>query len=741
MKYHAYTREDVNAASAQQKFKVISTFAGGGGSSTGYRLAGGKVLVANEFVEEAAETYRANYPDTTVIVEDIRKLTGHDLLSAAGLSVGELDILDGSPPCFVAGTLINTKRGFIPIEQIVVGDEVLTHMNRYRPVTTIMQKEYDGVGYTIECPGAEKILCTSEHPFFVRKRTKKVSRQHKSQPEWIDAKDLTKGDLLSFGVDLNTELEYVWNGIVFQDGYNKTTKQFTKTWIENTLPIHNEDFWWIVGRWLGDGWVRHVESKTVKNRHSVIICCSKNNNELNDICEVLDRLDWKYAVREMRTAFRVVISKKELVHFMNQFGNRSYNKILPFDILHMKKTYQKALLTGYLSADGSIDAKGYHRYASTSRELIYGMTYISARVYEKISAKISKRMGRISFIEGRQVTCRDSWGTGVRSYDNSKQQSEKFDDHIWVLAKKVVQTHIKQTVYNMTVDEDETYTANNIIVHNCSAFSMAGKRDKGWDKEKKYSDGKIVKNIEDLFFDFIRVIDEIKPKVVIAENVKGLTMGEAREYYAEIQNEMEKVGYVVAAQVLNAAYFGVPQARERCFFIGVREDIADKLGINCLTVNQVFPSPSRTPVTLLDGIGDLQFDQENIEQAKEMHEKMQKLAKYEYVKMLKSEPGRKPKLDTVHPNGSYWHTIRHPWDLPASTLTQMGIQTGMQTHLHPDEDRGFTLKECVRIMSLPDDYILTGDLNQRLERVGRMVAPLQMKAIAESVYDSVLSKI
>jgi DNA-cytosine methyltransferase len=104
---NAYSRKSMNevhAASATSRFTVGSLFAGGGGSSLGYRLAGGKVLFANEFVPQAAATYRANFPDTIVDQRDIRKILANtdlpgELLSAGGLKIGELDILDGSPPC------------------------------------------------------------------------------------------------------------------------------------------------------------------------------------------------------------------------------------------------------------------------------------------------------------------------------------------------------------------------------------------------------------------------------------------------------------------------------------------------------------------------------------------------------------------------------------------------------------------------------------------------------------------
>ena len=101
----SYKMEDVFEASNKKLFTVVSTFAGGGGSSTGYRLAGGKVLGANEFIPEAIETYKRNYPETFVDGNDIRKITGSkkdgvlNWFETFGVKKGELDILDGSPPC------------------------------------------------------------------------------------------------------------------------------------------------------------------------------------------------------------------------------------------------------------------------------------------------------------------------------------------------------------------------------------------------------------------------------------------------------------------------------------------------------------------------------------------------------------------------------------------------------------------------------------------------------------------
>jgi DNA (cytosine-5)-methyltransferase 1 len=102
--YRPYLMADVMRASAKRLFTVVSTFAGGGGSSTGYRLAGGWVAFVNEFVGAAIETYRLNYPDTPVVSKDIRGLNrGREavqrLFAQHGIGKGELDIFDGSPPC------------------------------------------------------------------------------------------------------------------------------------------------------------------------------------------------------------------------------------------------------------------------------------------------------------------------------------------------------------------------------------------------------------------------------------------------------------------------------------------------------------------------------------------------------------------------------------------------------------------------------------------------------------------
>jgi len=110
----------------------------------------------------------------------------------------------------------------------------------------------------------------------------------------------------------------------------------------------------------------------------------------------------------------------------------------------------------------------------------------------------------------------------------------------------------------------------------CSSFSMAGNREKDWGKEKKFREGQELQVLDTLFFDFIDLAKELQPKVVVAENVKGLLLGEAKKYVIEIYKAFDEAGYTCQHFLLNASKMGVPQRRERVFFIAMRKDLAPK---------------------------------------------------------------------------------------------------------------------------------------------------------------------
>jgi len=275
----------------------------------------------------------------------------------------------------------------------------------------------------------------------------------------------------------------------------------------------------------------------------------------------------------------------------------------------------------------------------------------------------------------------------------------------------------------------------------CSAFSIAGKREKGWDKTKKYSDDKQVENIEDLFFEFIRIANDIQPKIIIGENVAGITMGEAKEYYNRIINEFSNIGYEAVGKVLNSADYGTPQARQRCFFVAIRNDIMSKIGLNFMNMeSEVYPLPSGTKVTLKQAIDNIQNDPE---EEKMLLDFVQGSFQKKWIELLEFNPTKHlkpsdPKYIEINPKQSMFNMIRPCPDLPCPTLTQAGQKMGLSGVFHYAKNRKLTILELKRVMGLPDDFKLSGKFDQQAERVGRMVAPLCMKSLVDNIYLKVL---
>lgn len=107
----------------------------------------------------------------------------------------------------------------------------------------------------------------------------------------------------------------------------------------------------------------------------------------------------------------------------------------------------------------------------------------------------------------------------------------------------------------------------------CTTFSMAGKREEGWGKKKKFREGQAEQTLDDLSFVFIDTVEKLKPKCVIMENVEGLIKGEAWGYVQKIYKQFSDIGYQVKHWLLKGEQMGVPQTRHRVFFIALRNDI------------------------------------------------------------------------------------------------------------------------------------------------------------------------
>jgi len=280
----------------------------------------------------------------------------------------------------------------------------------------------------------------------------------------------------------------------------------------------------------------------------------------------------------------------------------------------------------------------------------------------------------------------------------------------------------------------------------CSAFSMCGilaqantTHKTGFGKTKKYSDDKIVENIEDLFFEFLRVAEEIRPKTIIAENVAGLTMGEAKEYFNKILNTFEQIGYDVSAKVVDCSLHGVPQSRKRVFFMAVREDITSQVGMNFMNISQLFPIENKERISMKEAFEGLEYDQEEVDY---LTEKWRRTAYYKNTCIhMPSNPKKVLQGSDFGVKGLHFNLKKASQYLPSPTITAMGSTEATAGVCHWEEDRKLTLGELKRVTSLPDDFILTGKWAQKSERCGRMVPSIMMRELATSMYKNVLEKI
>jgi DNA (cytosine-5)-methyltransferase 1 len=252
----------------------------------------------------------------------------------------------------------------------------------------------------------------------------------------------------------------------------------------------------------------------------------------------------------------------------------------------------------------------------------------------------------------------------------------------------------------------------------CAAFSTAGKGSDGWGQVKKYSDTS--QRVDDLFYEYARILNEIQPKAFVAENVEGLVRGAAKGYFQRIHKALVDCGYQVSAMVLDASWLGVPQARRRVIFIGMRND---------LKMKPKHPEPLSYQYVLKDCLSKSDNEQDrSLSREIKDTETSANICFNRFAiapQWYRTEPGKSSE--------KYFQLVKPDINKPSPTVTAMGGNIGGASVTHPFEPRKFNLQELRRVCSFPDDFQLTGTFEQRWERLGRSVPPVMMKHIAEAV--------
>jgi DNA (cytosine-5)-methyltransferase 1 len=243
----------------------------------------------------------------------------------------------------------------------------------------------------------------------------------------------------------------------------------------------------------------------------------------------------------------------------------------------------------------------------------------------------------------------------------------------------------------------------------CSTFSLSGLRESAWDVKKKFREGQADQVLSDLFFEFIALANRLRPKIVVSENVKGMIMGNAKEYTRRVVEQFSSIGYDTQLFLLNGAQMGLPQRRERVFFISRRKD---------LNLPKIKLDFNFSPVPFADiDEGDVKgYDVTEISTIRELWEKCQ--------------PGKS--LSSVHEKGSFFNYYKVNTAHVVCTLTA-GSSKGILHHTYP---RYLTHSELSKIGSFPTDYNFGKTDPGYL--IGMSVPPLMMARVADEVYKQLL---
>ena len=272
-----------------------------------------------------------------------------------------------------------------------------------------------------------------------------------------------------------------------------------------------------------------------------------------------------------------------------------------------------------------------------------------------------------------------------------------------------------EDIKNISNDEIKKIIGNNkidVIIGGppCQGFSIAGRIGRNFIDDER----------NQLFKEFVRFVNVIKPKIFVMENVAALKTHNKGKTIMEIVNEFDNAGYTVKYDVLNAVNYGVPQQRRRIFIIGT------------LNENNKFEFPKKTNkyITIkeaLKGLPELKSGEtSNIPNHNAMHHSKQMLEKMSYVK---DGGDRNDIPEELRPkSGDIRKYIRYNSKEPSICITG-----DMRKVFHFNQNRALTGRELARIQTFPDNFIFKGNTGKVQQQIGNAVPPKLAFQIANSV--------
>ncbi len=453
---------------------------------------------------------------------DISKVTGESLgIEKEGEGRGHCYVMTYSFPCITADSLILTEDGYKPYSELKVGERVLTKSNTWQRIA----KKFDNgthETYYLQGMGFEDIHCTANHKFWIRHKDGKQ--------EFVEMRDIKKGDL--FGMPV----------------------------IEEEEPFHTDavDFWYMVGYYLGDGWVS-------SSSNDVKLAC--NEEKLAKLKSRLNQVKWGWTCNWEGTCYKLRFHNKEIHDFLkDSFGTGCFEKRIPGEVLRMPREQLQALLDGYLDSDGC-RIGDIIQFSSVNRGLVYGMSAIINKVLHRPTRVYKVKADPKKIIQGREV-CQHDWYMLRCKLSPSKRDRSFFEDgYVWHPFSKAIKGK-DEHVYNMEVENDHSYIIQGCISKNCQDLSQAGTL-AGMEKGSGSRSG--------LLWEIERILLELKdlgerPDVLVMENVPQVHGTRNLKDWQAWVAALDRMGYSSYYKDLNAKDFGIPQNRNRCFMVSILGD-------------------------------------------------------------------------------------------------------------------------------------------------------------------------
>lgn len=354
------------------------------------------------------------------------------------------------PPCFPKDTLILTSNGYKYIQDVDINDKLYTHKGNWEKINNIQIKNYNDTMYRIKCRyNTKEIQTTKEHPFYVKdiiKSPDKCIIGMSDDPYWCTAEKLDKNKHI---ICLPINKKDIIPSFNIIKGINGTTTQ-------NIIKkLDNINEWFMMGYYMGDGW---LDLSTNKNRFN--ICFKKHKPNVYEIISKIVHLTMK---TETDKIYTYECSNKIWFEILKEFGHKAHNKKIPEWIQDAPKEFIQSFINGYTEADGTID----YKYTTVSPHIAYGLQRLYAKLGKILSVRFQKKQPTC-IIQNRIVNQRNLYSMSLSLQNKNKYISLIDDNYIYFPITTIESYNVTNTlVYNFEVNNDNSYTVQNLTVHNC----------------------------------------------------------------------------------------------------------------------------------------------------------------------------------------------------------------------------------------------------------------------------------